>query len=318
MGWTAFVKHRRQRSDFASLDNINHPARRLLKFYKARGAPVKLSTAAWSRERVDEALERGPHKSCDDYHEFLGEEFADMIQKGQWVVLPAASVVKDMPGLRISPPDVVPQRDRRPRWIVDYTFSGVNKETLPLAAMDAMQFGHALDRILREILLADPAHGPVQLLKVDISDGFYRINLNIDDIPKLGVAFPTKPGEEKLVAFPLVLPMGWKNSPPIFSTGTETAADLAIQRLAARVPPAPHKLDDAAATVPSPPPDRVELKSILKAPKQKWIRYKHHNHPKVVRWRMKQANRATIGTAVPTARDPRPKSADAPPRGRIH
>ncbi|EJK61126.1 hypothetical protein THAOC_18432, partial [Thalassiosira oceanica] len=153
-------------------------------------------------------------------------------------------------------------------------------ETLPLAAMEAMQFGHALDRILREILLADPAHGPVQLLKVDISDGFYRINLNIDDIPKLGVAFPTKPGEEKLVAFPLVLPMGWKNSPPIFSTGTETAADLANQRLAARVHPAPHRLDDAAETVPSPPPDRVAIKSILKAPKKQ------------------------VGTAVPTTRDP--------------
>ena len=77
-----------------------------------------------------------------------------------------------------------------------------------------MQFGHALDRLLREILLADPAHGPVQMMKVDLSDGFYRVNLNIDDIPKLGVTFLTKPGEEQLVALLLVLPMGWKNSPP--------------------------------------------------------------------------------------------------------
>ena len=36
-----------------------------------------------------------------------------------------------------------------------------------------MQFGHALDRILRELILTDPALGPVQLLKLDISDGFY-------------------------------------------------------------------------------------------------------------------------------------------------
>ena len=303
LGWTAFVKSRRQRSDFATLDNVHHDAHRLLKFYKARGAPVKMSTPAWSAARVDEALERGPHKSCDDYHEFLGEEFADMINKGQWVVLPA-SAVENMPGLRISPPGVVPQRGRRPRWIVDYTFSDVNKETLPLAAMEAMQFGHALDRILREILLADPELGPVQLLKVDISDGFYRINLNIDDIPKLGVAFPTKPGEEKLVALPLVLPMGWKNSPPIFSAATETATDLTNDRLAARVPPAPHRLDEAAEKIPSPPPNRVALKSILKKPKERWIRYKHHNHPKVVRWRTKRVQRPRVGTAVPTTRDP--------------
>ena len=52
-----------------------------------------------------------------------------------------------------------------------------------------MQFGHTLDRLLREILLANPKLGPVYMMKVDIADGFYRINLTIDDIPKLGVVF---------------------------------------------------------------------------------------------------------------------------------
>ena len=77
------------------------------------------------------------------------------------------------------------ERDRRDRVIIDYSYSKVNQETLPLVATDAMQFGHALDRILRQILLANPAYGPVQLMKIDISDGFYRVNLNINDIPKL-------------------------------------------------------------------------------------------------------------------------------------
>ena len=94
-----------------------------------------------------------------------------------------------------------------------------------------MQFGHALNRILRELILGDPALSPVQLPKFDISDGFYRVNLNIDDVPKLGVAFPAKPGEPKCIAFFLVLPMGWENSPPIFSAATETIADLANQRI---------------------------------------------------------------------------------------
>ncbi len=148
------------------------PAKRLLKHYKHRGAPVKFSTEPWSKERVSQALARGAHKSCLAHTEFLQEEFGDMIAKSQWVILPA-SAVEDLPGLRISPPGVVPQRES------DYSFSGVNSETLPLAALDSMQFGHALDRILREILLADPAMGPVQMLKIDLSDGFYRLDLNV-------------------------------------------------------------------------------------------------------------------------------------------
>ena len=141
-------------------------------------------------------------------------------------------VVKDLKELRQSPPGCIPQRDRRPRWIVDYRFWGINEETLPLVALDSMEFGHALDRLLREILLTDPKYGPVLLMKLDIADGFYRMDLNIDDIPKLGVVFLTKPGDEPLVALPLVLPMGWTNSPPIFSTATETIADIANYRLA--------------------------------------------------------------------------------------
>ncbi|EJK77238.1 hypothetical protein THAOC_00941, partial [Thalassiosira oceanica] len=176
----------------AAGNRVDHPARRLLKFYKQRGAPAKMSTPPWSKEQVDAALQRGAHKSCMDYLGFLEGEFADMIAKAQWVVLPESSV-RDLPGLRISPPGCVPQEGRRPRWIVDYTWSLVNNETLPLAPKEAMQFGQALDRVLREILLADPKFGPVELMKVDLSDGFYRVNLNIDDIPKLGVVFPTRP-----------------------------------------------------------------------------------------------------------------------------
>ena len=86
------------------------------------------------------------------------------------------------------------------------------------------------------------------MLKVDISDGFYRTNLNIEDIPKLGVVFPTEPGHEPLIAFPLVLPMRWKSSPPIFSTATETMTDLAHQHIMSHTAPQPHHdmLDDQA------------------------------------------------------------------------
>ena len=234
LGWQEFVRLRRGRGDIASLDAIKHPARRLLSLLKSRGAPVKFSTPPWSRQRLNQAIKRGPHKSCNEYLDFLEEEFIDMVQKGQWVVLPA-SVAKTLKGLRVSPPGVVPQRDRRPRWICDYTWSRVNDDTLDLAPREAMQFGQALDRVLREILLANPAFGPVHLNKTDLSDGFYRVDVNPDDIPKLGVVFPSRPGQpEPYVAFPLVLPMGWKESPPYFCAFTETIADVANERLQPR------------------------------------------------------------------------------------
>ncbi len=78
-----------------------------------------------------------------------------------------------------------------------------------------MQFGNCFERVLREVLSADPKFGPVFLNKADLSDGFYRECLNPDDIPKLGVIYPSRPGQsEPLIAFPLVLPMGWAESPP--------------------------------------------------------------------------------------------------------
>ena len=77
-----------------------------------------------------------------------------------------------------------------------------------------MQFGYALlDRFLQELLLSDPKQGPRHMLKLDISDGFYQVNLAPGDIPKLGVIFPSRPGSDPQVALPLVLPMGWKNPP---------------------------------------------------------------------------------------------------------
>jgi hypothetical protein len=110
--------------------------------------------------------------------------------------------------------------------------------------MEAMQFAWSLEQILCEILFANPAHGLVHMIKLDTSDGFYRIGLNIDDIPKLGVVFPTLPGDEPLIALPLVLPMGWT---------TETIADISNAQLSLGWLRPSHPLDDLAASVSAPP-----------------------------------------------------------------
>jgi hypothetical protein len=41
---------------------------------------------------------------------------------------------------------------------------------------------------------ANRRYGPVLLAKSDIANGFYRVWLQVDDIPKFGVALPTPSG----------------------------------------------------------------------------------------------------------------------------
>ena len=85
-----------------------------------------------------------------------------MCQRQHTLVLPF-SAVKHLPGVEISPPGVIDQRDRRPRTISDLTYSGVNQSTVDLTANESMQFGRALRRILLNIYRADPRWGPVYM-----------------------------------------------------------------------------------------------------------------------------------------------------------
>ena len=106
-----------------------------------------------------------------------------------------------------------------------------------------MQYGRTLNRVLQDIVFADPALCPVCMLKVDVSDEFYQISLRPADAPKLELLFPGKDSKE-LVTVPLTLPMGWKNSPPLFCMATETVADLANIALCCIGPVRLHKLHD--------------------------------------------------------------------------
>jgi hypothetical protein len=192
------------------------------------------------------AVNRGSHKSASEFRDFVDGDMADMVKRRYWVVLPY-HLVRNLPNLRISPLGVVPQRERRPRLIVDYSFSNVNQETNPHSKREAMQFGRALERLLRAILGADPQHGPIYLLKIDLADGFYRVWLNPADIPQLGVVLPRKAHEPINVAFPLAMPMGWTESPPWFSATTETVVDLANKWLTTWDPPQ-HPMEVIAST----------------------------------------------------------------------
>ena len=177
-----------------------------------------------------------------------------MVEAGHWLVLPY-STVRHATDLHISPLGVVPQRDRRPRPIIDYTFSGVNEATVKLAPPESMQFGKALDRIIQKAADADPRHGTVNLSKYDLADAFMRVGLSPSMILKLTVAVPTtSPDEDPLIAVPMLLPMGWMESPPTFCTVTETIADLANAKIAQGYIPAPyHRHEAIANTTPESP-----------------------------------------------------------------
>lgn len=243
--WYSFIAGQQAPSDLQPdiTSRITHPAAPFLAQIAQHGVPILQDNPPWTRARLDAAISRGSHPSTLEHMDFLREEMADMVAQKHWVVIPYDQALL-LPNLCLSPMGVVPQRDRRPRVIVDFTFSGVNLHTLKsLAPTEAMQFGRALDRILYQIHHANRRFGPVHLIKVDIADGFYRIRVSASHMPTLAVAFPNQPGEPRLVAIPLVLPMGWVSSPPFFCAATETAADVANSHLRDRsFQPIPHPL----------------------------------------------------------------------------
>jgi hypothetical protein len=158
------------------------------------------------------------------------------------VLLPA-SVILDKKNLHSSPLRVVPQRDRRPCTICDYSFFLINYDTIEPYPEEAVQFGRALLCILQQIAHSDPRLGPVFLSKIDIVYGFYCIGIRVDDVPKLGIIFPTQPGEEPWIGIPPVFFMGWIQSPPLFTSATETVAYLANSCFLTNYRSFPHHLD---------------------------------------------------------------------------
>ncbi len=137
--------------------------------------------------------------------------------------------------LKLAPAGVVPQREHRPRPIVDYSYTNINQTSLPVAPYHAMQFGTALPRLLQRLVYSNPAHGPPLMCKIDLSDGYYRVPLSSDASLQLAVILPQDQTRHNLIAIPLSLPMGWKESPPYFCAFTKTISDSANNNLATLV-----------------------------------------------------------------------------------
>jgi hypothetical protein len=120
-------------------------------------------------------------------------------------------------------------------------------------APDSLQFGHALLRILQLLQRADTRRGHVYLAKIDVADAFMRIPLFAPHIAVLGALLPSYPREQQLVAFPLILPMGWIESPQYLCAVTETIADTANSLFGnGHLATGTHRLDALADNCPKP------------------------------------------------------------------
>ena len=98
--------------------------------------------------------------------------------------------------------------------------------------------------------------------------------MRLIDAPKLRLGSPSIERREGVVAILLTLPMGWKNSPPIFCMATETVAYLANVYLRCNHPSYKHKLDDyaEALVIPGSPPLQESLAGLSRNP------YLSHNN----------------------------------------
>ena len=152
LGFSSFVDETRGRSNNITdtvVGNISHPASGLLDDLRRSGAPVEFSSPALDADQLEEALEYGSHGSCLRGLDFIGQETMDFVRKGFYAALPYDDV-KELGQfcISLSPMGLIPQRDRRDRVVVDYSFYGLNEDTVPLAP-DSMQFGQALQRVLQ-------------------------------------------------------------------------------------------------------------------------------------------------------------------------
>ena len=111
-----------------------------------------------------------------------------------------------------------------------------------------MQFGGALQHILKLVHHANPQYGPMHLSKHDIKDGYYHLFLRPEDCLCLAIILPAYDDEDQLVAIPMACTMGWIESPPTFCTMSETVADETNRRTVENPDmAAPHRLEEAAA-----------------------------------------------------------------------
>ncbi len=232
LGWFPFLASHQKYSSLNShhYGILKHPVIPYLHCLATHGVPAPSTATPWTFQQKQQAFQQGPHVSAAKiYASFVLEDMYQMVREGYWCVLPFAAVAA-YPHLKLSPAGVVPQRERRPRIILDYSFphdNNVNTSSLPIAPTHAMQFGTAFQCLMQHIVYCNPAFSPPLMAKLDLADGYYRVPLSPLAALELAVVLPGDGPYDRLIGIPLSLPMGWTHSPPYFCAFTETVTDIA-------------------------------------------------------------------------------------------
>jgi len=161
LGWHHFFLLQRTLSSITPfLHRLPHPSHQYLTRLASTGAPSILTAPPWSLQQKNTTMLCGPHCSAiNQFKNFLLADMFDYVNMGYWTVFPYESICHH-PALCLSPLGVVPQNERRPWPIMDYSFSGVNAAALPIAPQNAMQFGGTLQRILQRIVYCNRSYAP--------------------------------------------------------------------------------------------------------------------------------------------------------------
>eukprot|EP00978_Attheya_sp_CCMP212_P017620 scaffold47191_cov34-Attheya_sp.AAC.2 len=156
--------------------------------YATRGCPVDCG-APWTREQIEAALERGPHKSATEpaASADLWKEAVDKLGQGFAQIVPWKTIKDDLPAaLKLSPIAMIPHNSQKFRAILDLSFSlrlycteitsvndATNKDDSPTNAMG--QLGQVLPRLIAKMAEASSEGGPLLFAKLDIKDGYWRM-----------------------------------------------------------------------------------------------------------------------------------------------
>jgi len=238
---------------------LEHPAAPLLKEYASQGCPVDVGRN-WTLEELEAAVEKGPHSSSlePDAIEQIQMEAKEKVKQGFAKIYSWEWLKRNLhkhPQLKLSPLAMIPHKSRKYRAILDlsyqllvagYSLPSVNEATKDCAPEEAIaQIGSVLPRIIEALARVDPGKGPVSLMKVDLTDGFWRVMAKEGEEWNFAYVLPNHPGEPIEVVVPSALQMGWALSPPFFCAASETARDVSEQLAHEAVGTLPeHPLED--------------------------------------------------------------------------
>ena len=93
-------------------------------------------------------------------------------------------------GMSLIPLGVKEKWDWWHRCLEYYRFTSINANHLTISTLSTMQYGWALYRLIREVVISYPDLAPVYVTQDDTINGFYRINLGTENAPKMGLVSP--------------------------------------------------------------------------------------------------------------------------------